>query len=65
MNRSFNRKGIVQTDDVLGELLAQISTIIDTTPWNDFKDQRDLIPTIEIKALLLKAQEKVKKILIS
>ena len=50
--------------DELMDLLAQISVIIIETPWNDFKDQRTLIPTIEVKALLLNAQEKVKKMLI-
>ena len=58
-------KGNIMLGTSVTELKVKIQQIIDSTNWNQFKSQNTMVPTIEIKALLLGAVKKSNKILSS
>lgn len=62
--KSLTHKGNTMTTGIT-ELQEKIQAVIESTDWDQFKSQKTLVPTIEIKALLINAVKESKKIITS
>ena len=49
-------KGVVQ-------LRGRVQEVVDVTDWDQFKSEKVLVPSIELKALLLNALKKADRII--